>query len=222
MELKTSRREGFAKQLVMAVILVMIIICISIALTVVFRPLYYFDMGHLGISEETGIPESICRQNYDVLMDYNLLGGPSVLKFPDFTMSEQGRIHFQEVKRIFIAAQLGAIMGSITVFLRIAFQRWRKDYDYRWLKWAGWVALALVAVIGGLMAVSWENAFVLMHKILFRNDFWLFNAKTDPIIRVLPDQFFMHCGILIIVLVVLLVVCCRVLACKLEKGKDSC
>ena len=29
----------------------------------------------------------------------------------------------------------------------------------------------------------------------FDNDYWLFNSKTDPVIKILPDEFFMHCGI---------------------------
>ena len=42
-----------------------------------------------------------------------------------------------------------------------------------------------------------------MHRIFFRNDYWIFDAETDPVIRMLPEEFFLHCGLLIILLVLL-------------------
>ena len=174
-------------------------------------------MEHLSIPERSGIPEAVCRENYDVLIDYNLLGGPSVLEFPDFSMSESGRIHFEEVKRIFIGCQVIGTAGLIWLVVRILRQLRRCDRDLTWLRWTGRAALVLVAAVGGLVAVNWDLAFVLMHKILFRNDFWIFEAQTDPIIKILPDTFFMHCGILIMVLLVVFVTACSLLGKRMEK-----
>ena len=210
---------GFAKHILMALILVVVILCLSIALTVLCRQVYYFDIGHLDIPARSGISAETCRENYDVLIDYNLIGGPAQLEFPDFIMSEQGRIHFEEVKHIFVAAQWIALGGLILFICRLLWQRHRGDRDYRWLRLTSWIALAMVAAVGGLVAVSWDTAFVLMHKILFNNDLWIFNAATDPIIRILPDTFFMHCGILIMALMVVFVLGCRLLARRLEQPR---
>lgn len=69
------------------------------------------------------------------------------------------------------------------------------------------LAVWLAAGIGGIVLlaviIDWEKAFTLMHKIFFDNDDWLFNPQTDPIITILPDTFFMHCGLLIIGLTIL-------------------
>ena len=92
----------FAKHIIPALFCVLVLLCLSISLTVLFRPLYYWDMEHLSIPERSGIPEAVCRENYDVLIDYNLLGGPSELEFSDFSMSESGWIHYDELKRSFI------------------------------------------------------------------------------------------------------------------------
>ena len=223
----TDSRSALA-HIVLAICAVAVIICIAIALTVLCRPIYYFDLQYLDIPAQAGISAEVCRENYDVLIDYNLLISPEKLRFPDFDMSESGRIHFAEVKRIFVAAQVIAVAGVI------AFAVWlfcvlRKQSgqcgetaergDYRWLRWTCWVALGIVAVVGGGMALSWDAAFVVMHKILFRNDFWLFNETTDPIIKILPDTFFLHCAVAIIALVVLMVAGCRLLAGWLERRK---
>lgn len=207
----------FTKHILRALVCVLFLICLSVTLTVLFRPLYYWDIGHLSISESSGVPEEICRKNYDTLIDYNLLGGPSELVFPDFTMSENGRIHFQEVKRIFLFCQAASTAGAVWFVWSIWRQLERSDRNFTWLRWTGRATLVLAAMAGGLAAVSWDTAFVVMHRILFRNDLWLFNAATDPVITILPDTFFMHCGILILALLVLFVAACRLLAGKLEK-----
>ena len=205
------------KHIIMALVCVVFIICLSVTLTVMFRPIYYFDMNYLEIGQAYGIPAEICRLNYDVLIDYNLAWGPDTLEFPNFKMSESGRIHFEEVKVIFVACQYMAAAGLVLFAGRIWWQLRAGDRDFRWLRYTMWAALAIVAVVGGLVAINWDLAFVLMHKILFNNDLWIFDWRTDPIILILPDTFFMHCGILIMVLVVVFVAGCRLLAGRLEK-----
>lgn len=204
------------KHILLALLCVLFIICLSVTLTVMFRPIYYWDIQHLEIGQRYNIPEEICRLNYDVLIDYNLAWGPDTLEFPNFKMSENGRIHFEEVKVIFVACQYIAFIGAAAFVGRIWWQERKNDLDFRWLRWTGWVALALVAALGSLIAINWDLAFVLMHKLLFNNDLWMFDWRTDPIILILPDTFFMHCGIMIMVLVVAFVIGCRILAKKLE------
>ena len=208
--------SGFGRQLVFAVFNVIFLISLAVTLTVLFRPLYYFDINYLDIPEHSGYSEQTCRENYDVLIDYNLLISPDKLEFPDFPMSQEGEIHFAEVKRIFVGAQLAALVGLPCFVGRLIWQRRRKNGDFRWLGMTVWVCLALVALVGGCVAVSWETAFVWMHKILFRNDYWIFNAETDPVIRILPDSFFMHCGILILALLSAFLIFCVFLKKKQE------
>ena len=74
---------------------------------------------------------------------------------------------------------------------------------YRWMLWAVWLAAGIGGIVLLAVIIDWENAFTLMHKIFFDNDDWLFNPQTDPIITILPDTFFMHCGLLIIGLTIL-------------------
>lgn len=43
--------------------------------------------------------------------------------------------------------------------------------------------------------------FVLFHHIAFGNNDWLFDPRTDPIIYVLPETFFLSCAVLILAIV---------------------
>ena len=76
-----------------ALIAAVCVICISVTAVVLARPLYYWDTDNLQIPETSGYSKEICIENYDALIDYNLIGGSEKLVFPSFSMSEQGEIH---------------------------------------------------------------------------------------------------------------------------------
>lgn len=52
------------------------------------------------------------------------------------------------------------------------------------------------------MILDWDALFTAFHKLFFRNDYWLFDPDTDPVINLLPDSYFLHClaGILVLLL----------------------
>jgi len=50
--------------------------------------------------------------------------------------------------------------------------------------------------LAAVMAVDFNDFFIDFHKILFRNNDWLFDPSLDPIITALPDTFFLHCFIM--------------------------
>ena len=60
------------------------------------------------------------------------------------------------------------------------------------------------------------------HKLFFDNDDWIFNPRTDPVIKILPDEFFMHCAIAIIAIVLLAGgICFGVWLCKRTKERRT-
>ena len=64
--------------------------------------------------------------------------------------------------------------------------------------WAAIFAVALPIGIGGLAATNFDRAFVIFHSLFFPGkDNWIFDYRTDQIILVLPQDFFMHCAMLI-------------------------
>ena len=185
-----------------ALIAAVCVICISVTAVVLARPLYYWDTDNLQIPETSGYSKEICIENYDALIDYNLIGGSEKLVFPSFSMSEQGEIHFAEVKEIFITMQVISIAGII---LFAGFMLYRKLHGVPregtlWMRFTGIVLLSAVVLIGLAMTIDWQWSFEFMHKVFFDNDYWLFDPKYDPVITILPDRFFLHCGILILLI----------------------
>ena len=185
-----------------ALIAAVCVICISVTAVVLARPLYYWDTDNLQIPETSGYSKEICIENYDALIDYNLIGGSEKLVFPSFSMSEQGEIHFAEVKEIFITMQVISIAGII---LFAGFMLYRKLHGVPregtlWMRFTGIVLLSAVVLIGLAMTIDWQWSFEFMHKVFFDNDYWLFDPKYDPVITILPDRFFLHCGMMIVLI----------------------
>lgn len=195
------KKGNFVFHTILALVLTLTIISVSVVFTLAFRPLYYLDISALDISEQSGYSEEEIRENYDVLIDYNMSLGKDKLEFPTLAMSEPGRIHFEEVRDIFNIFKYMAMAGAVLSIGGIVFCIRRKEYRY--LKLTSILAIALPAVLGLLVALNWDWAFVTFHHIAFDNDYWIFDPLTDPVITILPDTFFMHCALMILGCVVL-------------------
>ena len=203
------------KHIILGLVWMFFIISLSVTVTLNFRPLYYHDIDSLKISENSGFPEEEIRANYDVLIDYNNFWGPETLVFPTLAMSKTGRIHFEEVKVIFVALEYMAI---ITGIFAIAGTVWmKKKGENQYLKYTSILTVGVPALVGAGIAANWDKAFVIFHKIFFRNDYWIFSYETDPVILILPDTFFLHCAVMILALVVLGSVVCGVVYAKSKK-----
>lgn len=164
----------------------------SVVLVLNLRTIYYFDIQAQQLVQQTGLSEQEIRKNYDTLIDYNLMTKRvKKLEFPDFPMSEQGELHFREVKRIFIAVQvLCVVCGAVTA---IGLVRKLLHRDYGSLKLMSIFTVLIPAILGVLAVWDWEAFFTGFHELFFQNDYWLFDPVTDPVIQILPDAFFFHC-----------------------------
>ena len=205
--------------LLLALVLTFFIISGSVIFTLAFRPLYYRDIKALDIVSLSGLPEEEIRENYDALIDYNMSWDKGMLEFPTLPQSEEGQIHFKEVKDIF---DLFKYLGIVTLVLGAAgilVMCRRKEYLY--LKYTSILAVALPAAVGRLVAVNWQKAFVLFHEIAFDNDFWIFDPAKDPVIEMLPNAFFFHCAVLILAGVVAGSILCGVIYILIKRRAEA-
>lgn len=189
------------KQWMTSVSLFLCLISLSVILTLNCRALYRLEMKWSKLSEQTGYPEEMILSNYDALIEYNSVFYHGDLNFPSLSMSEEGRIHFVEVKNIFVFFQ--AVLFPVSLLLSLAGIWLLHREKPRYLKWTACLMLGVPAVLCVGIALYWDKLFVLFHKLLFDNEYWIFNYRTDPIILFLPDSYFMHCAIMILALVLL-------------------
>lgn len=188
------------KRLTAAAIAIAVII-LSVKFTLNFKPLYYYDINSLDIAANTYLSEEDIKSSYDYLIYYINSGSNAEFKIPLLPSSPQGAIHFREVKAIFKKLDLvlyiscaAAIFGAYACI---------KKREFSFLKLSSNLIFLISAGVTAAFSLNFDLAFTLFHKVLFSNNYWLFDPATDPIINLLPEEFFFHCLILIAVCIAL-------------------
>lgn len=207
---------SYSKKNILTAISVMIfIITFAITFTVFFTPLYHSDIYRLGIDLTSGLDVATIKENYHRLIEYQSIFYRGGLELPDFIMSVGGRVHFAEVKRIFEVIQILMIGSGIVAGISVYFQI--KQKEYRFLRLSSIITIIVPSIIGIVAIANFNQAFIIFHKLFFRNDYWVFDARTDPIIQILPQDFFMHCFLMIIAIILALSSICYWLYLRKQK-----
>lgn len=182
-------------------IFTLLLISLAVMITINFRPLYYLDIDFLNIPTISGYPREEIKANYDALIDYSSPFFTGELSFPTLAASDNGIQHFREVKNIFNFFYILAAITLVISVIIIYYKRTRKDYSY--LLASSITAIVLPSLVAITLAIDFDTAFVVFHKIFFKNNYWLFDPVTDPVIGILPATFFLHCALLIIFIIIL-------------------
>ena len=193
------KRAPIWSDLLLTLLLVTFLFSAAVVIVLNFRPLYWLDIKLLGIEQLSGRGTKEILQNYDTLIRYNQFWYQGPLVFPTLPMSETARIHFQEVKVIFVIIQYLCMGSGILSLVGILLKH--RQEGSRYLKLTAVLAILIPVVLGGLAILCWDDFFITFHHIFFRNNYWLFYPETDPVILMLPDGYFLHCALAIVLLI---------------------
>ena len=158
--------------------------------------LYPFEISWLNLTNRVDLKSDIIQYNFHILMDYLTNPFNPVLEMPDFPSSESGLHHFVVVKGLFHLAQ-----GVAIVTLPIFYLFWKQVVQKGFLSLyrRGLLIMLSLPLVLGLVGVfiGFEQFFTLFHQILFvGDDTWLFDPAKDPVILILPEDFFLHAFLL--------------------------
>lgn len=134
--------------------------------------------------------------NFNVLLNYLTNPFVQVLEMPNFSSSADGLHHFEQVKWLFHLTQA---IFVLTIPILVLFFKQVIQKGYGPLVQKGFVWAAVLPMLIGLfgLLIGFDAFFVLFHRVLFVGDStWLFNPATDPVIYILPQEFFLHCFVL--------------------------
>ena len=187
--------------IVFAIALAVLILTFSIGLPIYFRPFYYWQIESLNIVNSSGFTFNEITTAFDQMMHYLTLPGTKfasgvVPYTPEFAA------HMADVKVLF-NVNLIALIVSFTAVVSLFILK-RKGLFNLCRPFGMHVAFipavcitGLFLVVGVAAAIAPSEAFVIFHDIFFGGENWLFNASSSPV-SILPEQFFLNCGILIL------------------------
>lgn len=201
--MKPSKLLAFLTGLLTA----LLVLSASIAVPLLCRPFYYAHIQALDLDGYTGLSVDQIKEAFDQVMDYCLGLRPDfaagVLPF-----SPSGADHFADVRTLFLLDLWVAGLSLAALLALFVLSRRNKCTPAPLLGHGPgfWAAVGLGGVfllVGGLAATNFERAFVVFHALFFPGKTnWLFDWRTDPIILLLPEDFFRNCAILILALLI--------------------
>lgn len=187
-----------------------VLLCVAVLLSAVLqtgtdRRFYAQQQQKLGIAGALRITdeelEYLTQQTVDFLQgkraDYDVqIRGESFFY-------EDEQIHMKDVQRLFALARtvslaLFAVVTAYGVLLAL------RRRDGLWLLARGYriaclLLVTLLSAIAAYTAANWDAAFDLFHRMLqFSDGSWVFWPGT-PLVTMLPNEFFMACGVRIAV-----------------------
>lgn len=187
------------KDSVVSIVFVLTIISFAILFTILFKPLFAWQLTGIDTQRFLGLTHEQVLYNYDELLHYLLNPFVDTLKMSNIPTSASGAFHFYEVKNLFLLNNVIFVGGFVASVWGVRYVAQQK----RWyvFKQIGKFLSVLPIGIVLILVAGFNYWFVLFHKIAFGNNDWLFNPATDPIIYVLPETFFLSCAVLILMIV---------------------
>lgn len=177
------------------------IITVSIGLPIYLRFFYYLQIDSLSLPQKTGLSYEEIRTAFDDVMNFltlpNYPFGTGALSF-----TEAGKAHFVDCKALFNLNLAVLLISTATIVTLLALSRFKifsfcRPFGMSVTFISAISIFIVIAMLFGLVAIDFENAFVVFHKIFFPGkDNWQF-TNADEIIKILPQEFFMNCAILI-------------------------
>ncbi|MCD2347708.1 TIGR01906 family membrane protein [Clostridium guangxiense] len=177
-------------------------------ITMNLKPIYYYDALNLDIIEEynlyiekynlnTQYLNSISlKKNYNYVIDYIQNHKKEAFKLPTIPFSSKAKTHFEDVKKIIKYGEY-TFIASIILFIAFSFIT-KKNYVIFCLKASGKELIAITVFSSFLSLFNFDEFFDSFHKLIFHNQYWIFDPQYDPVILIFPENYFMHCAAIIL------------------------
>ncbi|WP_242960787.1 TIGR01906 family membrane protein [Clostridium peptidivorans] len=217
-QIKTKMKRNYKLfQILLSLAFSLFIIASSVKLTLMFKPLYYFDIQYLNIIGHSNFSKNEIIKNYDYVINYLLSPKEQEFKLPSISYSKYGQIHFKDVKRIFTSVDILLIVTGLISAVGLLINLKYKRFDF--LKQTSSILIILTVVLLTAFMINFDTAFTVFHKIFFRNDYWIFDPALDPIINILPQEFFYHSALLVVILIILSIIVLKLLYKKFNEAR---
>lgn len=184
------------------IIVTLFVLSLSISLPLFIRQFYYWHIDLYNIVEITGVSKENLILSFNELMDSLMFFKP----FSEgvFPFSEEGKSHFLDCQVLFVLDYVVLIFSFVLLVIYLIALRKNKNLIYRPFNMSIsvimlFIPLLLIGALGTYALIDLNGAYAFFHKVFFPGKSnWVFDPYTDPIIKALPQEFFINCGILIL------------------------
>ncbi len=108
--------------------------------------------------------------------------------------------HMVDVKNLYTTLRVVAILSLIiAVSLTFVMYKFNKKELYNTYRYMFVGPAMFVSFVGGYILIDFQTAFTAFHKLFFTNDDWIL-YRDDALIQLLPQNFWMVSGIIILIL----------------------
>ena len=109
-------------------------------------------------------------------------------------LNEKEISHMKDVRKIYKTINNIKIIAAIITLSIILLYAYKKInvFIFKELRNSLFIAYTVPIFFGALSLVDFSDAFEKFHEIFFKNDLWQLNPKTDLLIRLMPEEFFVN------------------------------
>ncbi|MDE7163403.1 MAG: TIGR01906 family membrane protein [Clostridia bacterium] len=202
MNVKYKKPLNIALTVLFITALTLFILTFAIGLPIYCRFFYYIQIKTLKMEEATGWSYQTIKGAYDEVLNYLTLPGRP-FGTGELAWTESEAAHFADCRVLFnlnlsVFIISGAVCLTLILLNRFKIIELARIKGHRPYLISAVVAVALPVIIGALAATDFDRAFMVFHAIFFPGkDNWTFDPRTEQIIEVMPEEFFMNCAIII-------------------------
>lgn len=191
------------KEIIFSIYMLIFISIISILFVLNSTFIYRIFISIFNVEKYTGISNYNLMTDYKRIIDY--LNNPfnKKLVFKNFSMSYSGEYHFFEVKSIIFKIQILFILFCIIALVLYKMKKINLiTLPIKSLEYLFNITVIIFTLLLLGFYFDFSYVFEMFHKILFNNDYWIFDKSLDPIINALPEEYFLTCGIICSLLII--------------------
>ncbi|WP_288658081.1 TIGR01906 family membrane protein [uncultured Limosilactobacillus sp.] len=171
---------------------------IALFATVNLSPLFI----HLPARGQFNLGEGVIRADYCRLLVYLQQPWPTRLSLANIPLSSHAVDHFRDVRHLLLIGEAVGLVSMVLGVWLLAKQK-RQGQLLSVLLPLKWLFYMIVMTVW-IPLINFSRDFVCFHQLLFNNQDWIFVPSRDPIILVMPEEFFWHLFIIFVVIAITL------------------
>jgi integral membrane protein (TIGR01906 family) len=182
------------------------VVILAVAMIPFLNPLWVsFEQGRARAEAWTGYSPAQLRQATDAILSDVIVGPPSfdVVVAGEPVLNARERAHMTDVRGVFVG--LAALALVSVVVLLVAHRLTHGSGGFWRAVRRGAAVLAVGVLVAGVIGTfAFDAAFEVFHRLFFAGGSYTFDARTDRLVQLFPDQFWFETSLALGALMVLL------------------